>query len=338
MADVLKTSGRSLFDMVKNLDADGNTVKTAEILQKDCPMLQDAPIVFANNVLTHKVSVRTSLPKPEIKRLNQGVGGAFGARDTKEFGMKLYQSLPWIDKMEFRFAKDANEVRQSNMEGILQGWAQGIEQDFLYDSVATYGADSINGIATFADKVDDKRVFDASEGTATEEQIYTSIYLVAWDAMNGAFAIAPENGTAGVSFQVLGDTIIGDELNPGKRLEVEQYKVESSLGLGVVDPRAIARIANIKTSEIADTTKDGYKKLPVMLMRALSQFPANLRDKVVIYMPKEADLALQLAANDKSNASFVYGSGELFASRVPTFNGTPIRVSEMILTNEEKVA
>ena len=75
-----------------------------------------------------------------------------------------------------------------------------------------------------------------------------------------------------------------------------------------------------------------------MLMRALSQFPANLRDKVVIYMPKEADLALQLAANDKSNASFVYGSGELFASRVPTFNGTPIRVSEMILTNEEKVA
>lgn len=337
MADVLKTSGRSLVDMVKNLDADGNTIMTAEILQKSTPMLQDAPIVPANNVLTHKVSVRTSLPKPEIKRLNQGVGGAFGARETKEFGMKLYQSLPWIDKMEFRFAKDPNEVRQSNMEGVLQGWAQGIELDFLYDSVNTYGADSINGIATYANAIDGKRVIDAAKGTASGSK-YTSIYLVAWDKMNGAFAIAPENATAGIVFQNLGDDVIADELNPGKRIEVEQYKVESSLGFGVVDPRAVARIANIASADVADTTKDLYKQLPTMLMRALSQFPANLRDKVVIYAPKSVDLALQLAANDKTNASFVYGSGELFASRVPTFNGTPIRVSEMILDNEQAVA
>ena len=34
-----QTSGRSLYDMVKNLDADGNAVKTAEVLQKACPML-----------------------------------------------------------------------------------------------------------------------------------------------------------------------------------------------------------------------------------------------------------------------------------------------------------
>ena len=57
-----QTSGRSLYDMVKNLDADGNAVKTAEVLQKACPMLQDAPVVTANNVTTHKISVRTGLP------------------------------------------------------------------------------------------------------------------------------------------------------------------------------------------------------------------------------------------------------------------------------------
>ena len=114
----IQTSGRSLYDMVKNLDADGNAIKTAEVLQKACPMLQDAPVVAANNIFTHKVSIRTSLPKAEVKRLNQGVGGSFGSRDNREFGLKTYQSLPWIDKMEFKFAKDANEVRQSNMESI----------------------------------------------------------------------------------------------------------------------------------------------------------------------------------------------------------------------------
>ena len=87
-----QTSGRSLYDMVKNLDANGNAVKTAEVLQKACPMLQDAPIVTANNITTHKVSVRTGLPAAEVKRLNQGVGGSFGSRETYEFGMKEYQA------------------------------------------------------------------------------------------------------------------------------------------------------------------------------------------------------------------------------------------------------
>lgn len=324
------TSGRSLYDMVKNLTADGNALKTAEVLQKACPMLQDAPIVQANNVLTHKVSIRTALPKAEVKRLNQGVGGSFGSRENKEFGLKVYQSLPWIDKMEFKFAKDPNEVRQSNMESILQGWAQSMESDFLYDS-ASLGSDNINGIAHYCGALEAGRVIS---GGATISNIkVSSIYLVAWDEAMGAFGIVPATDTAGVSFSVLGDAVIPDPNDTKKQIAVEQYEVDASLGFAIKDTRAIARIANIPLDTIA---KDAT--LVEKLMTALNQFPTALRNKVVIYMPKEVELVLQLTANDKSNASFVYGQKELFAEPVNTFNGHPIRVSEMISLAEDIVA
>ena len=335
MAEIIKTSGRSLYDMVHNLDINGNALKTAEVLQRACPMLQDAPVVAANNILTHKVSIRTSLPKPEVKRLNQGVGGAFGGRENREFGLKIYQSLPWIDKKEFEFAKHPDDIRQSNMESVIQGWGQGLEGDFLYDNIAANGADSINGIATYAATIDGKRVVDAYvSGDATTD--LTSIYFVAWDEAMGAFAIVPQTDTLGVQFEVLGDEVMQDPADPAKSLVVERYKVEASLGFGVKDVRAVARIANIDLTQITDSTK--YTNLPKLIMTTLNQFPAYLRSKVVMYMPKEVSLGLQLAANDKSNASFVYGSTELFADKVPTFNGVPIRESEMISLHESKLS
>lgn len=324
-----KTSGRSLYDMVKNLDANGNAIKTAEVLQKACPMLKDAPVVPANNILTHKVSIRTSLPKAEAKRLNQGVGGSFGSCENREFGMKEYQSLPWIDKMEFKYAKDPNEVRQSNMEGILQGWSQSLEGDMLYDSIAANGADSIDGIAHYCSKLEGNRVISAG-GTGSN---LTSIYLVAWDEAMGAFDIVPQNDTAGIVFNVLGDAVIPDPNDPKKRIAVEQYEVGASLGFAMKDTRAVARIANIDVSNVTSDTLN-----PELIMKALSQFPSYLRDKVVMYMPREVELALQLAANKKENASFVFGSTELYADRLNTFNSTPIRLSEMISTAEDQVA
>ena len=326
-----QTSGRSLYDMVKNLDADGNAVKTAEVLQKACPMLQDAPVVTANNITTHKISVRTGLPSAEVKRLNQGVGGSFGSRETYEFGMKEYQSLPWIDKLEFKYAKDPNEVRQSNMEGILQGWGQSIEADFLYDKKSN-GLDSINGIDSYCGTLEGNRVIDGGASTVVSKKVM-SVYLVAWDTEMGAFAIAPQGDTAGVKFSVLGDHVISDPNDATKKLLVEQYEVDASLGFGVKDKRAIARIANIDCTTVSNTTFN-----PEWLMKAINQFPTWLRNKIVIYVPHEVELAMQMAANVKSNASFVYGQKELYAETLSTFNGLPIRVSEAIVPQTAIVA
>lgn len=326
-----QTSGRSLYDMVKNLDANGNAIKTAEVLQKACPMLQDAPIVTANNVLTHKISVRTGLPAAEVKRLNQGVGGSFGSRETYEFGLKEYQALPWIDKMEFKYAKDANEVRQSNMESMLQGWGQSLESDFLYDKKSN-GIDCINGIDSYCATLEGNRVINGGASTVSSKKVM-SIYLVAWDSEMGAFGIAPAGDTAGVKFNVLGDQVIADPNDSTKRMIVEQYEVAASLGFGVKDKRAIARIANIDCTDVTDSTFD-----PAVLMKAINQFPVWLRNKIVIYVPHEIELAMQLAANKKSNASFVYGQKELYAEPISTFNGLPIRVSEMIVPQTAIVA
>jgi hypothetical protein len=332
MAD-FKTNGRSIYDMAKNLDANGNAIKTAEVLMKTCNILKDAPVKKANNILTHKETLRTSLPSAEVKRLNQGVGGAFPSRDNIEFGLKNYQSLPWIDKMEFQYAKNPDEIRQDNMEGILMGWGQSMNADFIYDNVAANGSESINGIAYYCKTLDGNRVVSAGGDSYASK--LTSIYVVGWDLIAGAYAIIPEKANAGINFEVLGDSVITDPSDSTKRILVENYKVEAALGLGTRDTRAFARVANIDVTTVDDTTFD-----PAWLMTVLSELPVQLQNKTstVIYVPKEVMLAIQLAANSKTNASFVYKQTELFAEPVMTFNGYPIRLDESISTAEDVVA
>ena len=328
-----QTNGRSLYDMAKNLDANGNAIKTAEVLMQQSNILKDAPVKKANNILTHKETYRTGLPSAEVKRLNQGVGGSFPSRDNVEFGLKNYQSLPWIDKMEFVYAKNPDEVRQDNMEGILMGCGQSMNRDFIYDSIAANGADHINGIAWHTRTLDGDRVVSAG-GTAGATKL-TSIYVVGWDLMSGAYALVPERKGAGIDFEVLGDQIIQDPNDATKNIHAEMYKVEAFLGLGTRDPRAFRRIANIDVSTVGATTFD-----ETLLMRVLNDLPVALQNKksTVIYVPKEMALAIQLRANAKTNASFVYGQTELFGEPVMTFNGYPIRVDESISTAEDVVA
>jgi len=328
-----KTNGRSIIDMAKNLDASGNAIKTAEVLMKTCNILKDAPVKKANNILTHKETFRTSLPTAEVKRLNQGVGGQFPSRDNREFGLKNYQSLPWIDAMEFQYAKNPDEIRQDNMEGILMGWGQSMNSDLIYDSVKANGADSINGIATFCATLDGNRVISAGGNSYATK--LTSIYVVGWDLINGAYVIVPEKANAGINFEVLGESVITDPNDSTKRMLVENYKVEATLGLGTRDPRAFARVANIDVDDIDDTTF-----VPKWLMTVLSELPPMLQNKTstVIYVSKEVSLAIQLAADSKTNASFVYKQTKLFAEPVMTFNGYPIRIDESISTAEDVVA
>lgn len=332
MAD-FKTSGRSIIDMAKNLDANGNSIRTAEILYTECNILKDAPVKKANNILTHKETYRTGLPAAEVKRLNQGVGGAFPSRDNVEFGLKNYQSLPWVDKELLKYAKNPDEIRQDNMEGILMGWGQSINGDLIYDSIAANGSESINGIAWHTRSLDGNRVVSAGGGSYATK--LTSIYVVGWDLMNGAYAIVPESENAGISFERLADQVIPDPNNTAKNINAEMYEVKAHLGLGTRDPGAFARIANIDVDDVDETTFDEK-----WLMTVLNSLPAHLRNKTstVIYVPKEVALAIQLRANSKSNASFNYGQTELFGDIVQTFNGYPIRIDESISTAEDVVA
>ena len=109
--------------------------------------------------------------------------------------------------------------------------------------------------------------------------------------------------------------------------------MDASLGFGVKDKRAIARIANIDCTTVSNTTFN-----PEWLMKAINQFPTWLRSKIVIYVPHEVELAMQMAANVKSNASFVYGQKELYAETLSTVNGLPIRVSEAIVPQTAIIA
>lgn len=244
-----------------------------------------------------------------------------------EFGMREYRSLPWIDKFELKNAKDPDKIRQSDMESILQGWGQSLEADFLYATKDNERDDweEVNGINYYCSALDGNRVIDGGASTVSGKKVM-SIYLVAWDVEMGAFVFVPSGNSVDVKYNILGDAVISDPNDATKHLFVEQYELAVSVGFGVKDKHAIARIANIDVTNVSGITFN-----PELLIKAIDQFPTELRSKVVIYVPHEIELAIQMAAKSNSNSLFVYGQKELHGETLATFNGIPMRVTEAIV-------
>ena len=288
-----QTGGVSLYDTVKKMGADENTLKTAELLQKASSFLQDAPVVMADSQQIYK------------------------------FGTTDYVGLPWILKSELKNTTDQKQLRHAYMGHWLHGWAHSLEADFLHSTKANDmdNIDRIDGVDAYCSKLDVDRVIDGGASTVDHKKVM-SIYLVAWDAENGAFVIAPQDNTAGIKFNILGDQVIVDPDNPDKHLVVEMYEMGVSLGFGLRDKRAVARIANIDCTTVSSSTLDTK-----WLIKAINQFPANLRSKIIIYVPSEIELAIQMTCLNSTDTPFVYDQNKLQYS----FNGLPIRVSEAII-------
>ena len=73
MATANITTAYTLADFAKNLNPDGSIADVAELLSQRNEILEDMLWIEGNLPTGHRDSVRTSLPTPTWRRLNQGV-------------------------------------------------------------------------------------------------------------------------------------------------------------------------------------------------------------------------------------------------------------------------
>ena len=87
----------TLLDVLNNRAPDGNLLVVAEVLQKETPIIKDAPWVEANDLQQHIYSRRTKLPTSEILKFNKGVGGNRGATEQVTSGIQARGNWPSYD-------------------------------------------------------------------------------------------------------------------------------------------------------------------------------------------------------------------------------------------------
>lgn len=315
----------TLLDIMNQIGPDGNLLAVAEVLQKETPMLKDAVWVEANDTVQHVYSRRTSLPKSEILQYNKGVNGNIGTTEQVTSGLSARGNRPWYDARLVDLAPNKAEYRNQQSRAVIMGIGQEFESDIIYGNKASDSA-KFDGIESYVDTLANNMVVSGGAGAGNKN---TSAYVVCWDVTNGAFMAYPRGTTAGVKYEDKGKR--SKDMGDGSTLEVYEDYVEVSGGLCVADKRAIGRYCNIDVTDPVANTFDENK-----LILLLNRLPAMLRSKAVIYVPRSLKAAIEIRMNSKANA--YYTRENVFGEQVTMFQGTPIRLDEMISETETAVA
>jgi len=312
----------TLLDVLNQIGPDGNYMASAEILQKETPIIMDAIWVEANSVTQHKYSIDYSLPTSTKIEFNKGTTKSIGSTKPMICNMKGIDLLVSVDKRLIKIAPNGEALLAGHARKAMLGIGQDFEGDILYGSIAA--GDEYDGVAVQLNAISDATVFDNGDTGSN----LSSIYVIAWDKDLGSYLAYPKGSMAGIKFTDMGSR--NSDQSDGTVLEVHEMKVEVTAGFCLTDPRAIGRIANIDTGSLAVTTFDEN-----LLIQLLSKMSKGAKKGYVIYCSPEVKAAMDIRANDKANMQ--YNTTNIFGVPTTTFRGVPVRESEIISNAETQV-
>src|SRR5262245_10723692 len=97
-AAALSTSHPTLLDWAKVLDPDGSIARIVELLNQTNPVLDDMVWEEANNITSHRVTVRTGLPAPTWRLMNAGVVPTKATTAQIDEGIGQLEAWSRVDK------------------------------------------------------------------------------------------------------------------------------------------------------------------------------------------------------------------------------------------------
>ena len=320
----IEAKAGTILDIANSIGPDGNLLAVAETLYKEIPIFQDAVWTEANDTLMHRYARTAKLPTSEHIRLNKGVGGDLGYNSQHFTRLSGRANRPKVDVR----VVDKSPNPQETLMGYIKKSTMGIGQDFANDMIyADSKADpeTFDGLASMTNKVGNL-VISAGHDSSTSN---TSMYIVCWDLVNGAYMAYPRGSKAGIEFTDYGKVRVEDEA--GKAYDAYEHQVQISGGLCLANEKAVARICNI---DVSNPTATSFDENDVILL--LNRLPASLRSKAVAYVSRNLMAEIEMRANAKDNV--YYTQREVFGGVVPSIRGMPIRLDETISENEDVVS
>lgn len=312
----------TLYDVLSNKDENGDYLDIAKVLEKTTPIFRDAPMIEGTGTTTHKHAVQTGINEASTVQLGQ-------YRDTGKSSARTFVST--IEKVGnaykipvdvLKLATNESEFLSRETDSMSMGLAQKFEEKVIYGSGA---GEEMLGLAPRLNDVSNQMVVDAGDNTAN----LTSLYLVGWGYSDGTYIAYPKgDDNVGLSIEDLGVQTFNDTSE--KYLQYRILQGDMSGGLCVGDNRAIARVANIDTTTVDETT---LNENHVILL--INRMPQHLKVMLKGYASRNLMAAIQMNANAKSNVQ--YDPENPWANRIAPVAGVEITLAEMISEHEQRV-
>lgn len=323
----------TMTDIAKRQDPNGKIATLVEILKQDNEILQDMTMVECNNGLSHRTTVRATLPEVEFRMFNQGVKKGKSTTLQVEDSTAMAEAYADVDKDLAEINSNTQEFRLSEDRAFIEAMNQEQAKTLFYGNVALEPK-KYTGFAPRFGKLAYDNVLDfGGSGNAN-----TSVWLIPWGD-NTVHGIYPKGSIAGLQVNDLGEQTVTDE--NGGMFQAYRSHYQWKLGLCIRDSRFVKRIANIDMSSINAIVDQGAASLPVgqklirLMIAAVNRLPSSTSCSPVWYMNKDVKTMLDIMAMEKTNVHLTISEFE--GKPVTRFLGFPIRQLGSLINTEERV-
>jgi len=328
MAEI-ETTSATMIDWAKQLDPDGSTADIVEMLSQENEIMEDIVMVQANNILSHRVTIRTGLTQGTWRRMYQGVHPTRTTTAQVDESIGNLEDYTEVDKDEADLNGNTLSFRLNENEGKMEGLSQQMATALFYaDSDAN--PERFTGFAprfsAIAGEVNADNIIDAG-GTGSN---CTSIWMIGWGE-KGVFGLFPKGSKVGLHHTDKGQVTIQNA--DGSRYEAYQDHYKWQMGLCVKDWRYVVRIVNIDVTKLTPDAASGADLFDC-LAQALEIPPKGLSMK--IYCNKRISSYLRRQRTKAQNVSITMD--QVAGTRVLAVDDVPVRRVDALLNTESAIA
>lgn len=326
------TTHPTLNDAASRTDPSGRIGAITELLMETNPVLDDMVAIEGNLPNGYQTSIRTGLPEPTWRRINQGVKPNKSSTAQVTFTCGWAEMWDEVDKELADLNGNTSEFRMSEASASIQGMNNAIAEKLFYGSEQDT-PEEFTGISYYYnDKSAESgdNIIDAG-GTGADN---FSIWLIVWGP-NKIHAIYPNGSMAGLQQKDYGEAVSeAYNANPdGGRLIVYRSWYQWKMGLAVRDWRYGVRACNIDKSLLTKDYSTGAEIQDLMVQ--MSELPPDLNGRACFYMNRtlRTFLRRQILNDKKGFLSWEKVGGK----RVLMFDDIPIKRCDALHMDEAQV-
>lgn len=336
----------TLVDVVERYDPRGNILQVAEVLNQYNPMLDDIAFVEGNLPTGHRVGLRTALPTPVFRRINQGIDPQVSKSDTTDEPIGMMENYSKIDVDLASINGNSMAFRLSEDKAFIQGFNIQLAQSLVYESQAT-APERFTGLTPRLNSTTANESLNSKTPSFSHQLVLadaaasgndqTSIWLAAWGP-DTVFGIYPKGSAGGLLTQDLGQQLVLDANN--KQFLAWVTRFQWKVGLCVKDYRYVSRICNIDTGNWKFDLSAGAD-LAISMQDAYARIFSPAGNRLAWYMNRQcyAMLNKQLVKRQANWLEWLDGSAfGRPGTRLAAYWGAPIRISDAITMTEATVA
>lgn len=334
----------TLLDVLGEIAPDGSQYDTAEVLTQATEVLQDMTWMEGNLITGHKDSVRSVLPEPSYRALNEGVPVTKGATTPIEETTAMLEDFSQCDRELAILSGNVERYRLKQAKPHQIGFAHKMARDVFYGNAGT-DPKAFTGLAPRYNTLDEAtsltaaNVLDA-EGSGSDLR---SIWLIGWsdDTITGLY---PKGTKGGLLHEDATSAAGGldDGFPAGQALADASGNLYMGYrdhwlwrcGLMVKDWRYAVRIANIDLTALTIDAATG-PNIQNLMIQATEIIESLEGVNAAFYMPRAIRSMLRQQLVERKNAYL--SLTETGKKSTLYFDEIPIRRTDALNVSEEEV-